>query len=93
MIALAYRYAESDCEGEAPKDLQLLWAIQKYGAQAIYGRTLGRMEIKRMTASENILNLFKERSKSVNWAAWSTSNPAEARMLEAAAQIAREYEQ
>lgn len=91
MIALAYIYAEGDCEGAPPPDLQLLYAINRFGAQAVFGRTLGAKEIKRMNASENIVNWFRERSKSQNWATWSKEHPEQARALETAARIAGEY--
>lgn len=93
MIALAYLYAEGDCQGPPPRELQLLYAINRFGAQAVMGRSLGAGEIKRMSAAENIVNWFRERTKAINWATWSKENPGKAHMLEVAAQIAREYEQ
>ena len=49
---------------------------------AVYGRAvLSHGEIQRMIIAENIVQSFRARKNSENWAAWANNNPASARLL------------
>ncbi len=84
-MAAAYAYAEEG--GQATDELALAWAVAKYGAQAIYGRTLSFHELRMMDRAENIFNAYRERSGSDNWAKWAEDNPEKARLLAAAGKL------
>ena len=53
----------------------MLLACQKFGAVTVYGRPLGYGEINRMQVAENIINAYRSRAASGNWATWIKSNP------------------
>ena len=42
---------------------------------------LGAREIRRFTAAENVVNAYKNRAMSDNWATWAKQNPEEAELL------------
>jgi hypothetical protein len=76
--ALAYARGE----GDAPRAYILRQHIDIYGAAAVMNRTyLGVGEIRRMTAATNIINAYRSRAQSENWAEWSAKNPALAEIL------------
>lgn len=84
-MAAAYAYADG---GQMPPEIRLLHAVDRFGAQAVFGRTLGAGEIRRMMVAENIVNCFRARTASSNWAAWETENKAEAKLLQVALKAA-----
>jgi len=64
-----------------PRELELLSAIQAYGAQAVIGRPLGAGEIRRMNVASNVIAYHKQRAASGDWVKWGTDNPDEAALL------------
>lgn len=66
--------------------------IEAYGAQAIYGRTLGAGEVRRMNAATNIVAYYRQRAASGDWVAWARDNPNEAEYLNIAMIAARDGE-
>ena len=86
MTAAAYRYAEGG--GVTPREIELGRMINRFGAQAVFGRAMGAAEIRRIEISERIVRLYIEREKSDNWAAWVMNNPGDAELLSMAAELA-----
>ena len=84
-MAAAYAYADG---GQMPAEIRLLREVDRFGAQAVFGRTLGAKEIRRMMIAENIVNAYRARAASENWAAWETDNPQVAALLNAAMKAA-----
>ena len=78
-MALAYAYAEGD--GPEPDELIAGRLVDRFGAAAVYGRPLGYGELKRMLTAENIVNAYRARDASANWAQWATENPELNRLL------------
>jgi len=64
-----------------PRELQLLNAIQAYGAQSVMGRTLGVSEIHHMNLAANIVAYYKQRAQSSDWVRWAADNEVEAALL------------
>jgi len=58
-----------------PPELRLLSAIDRFGALAVLGRSLGAGEIKRMRLAENVVAAYQSRANSTNWAVWAKENP------------------
>jgi len=56
--------------------LILLGYIDRFGAQAVLGRPLSAREIRGMVLAENLVNAYKERKASSDWAEWAADNPA-----------------
>jgi acetyl-CoA acetyltransferase len=83
-MSSAYEYAEG---GEVTDELVLGWAVDKYGAQAVYGRTLSFHEIRMMDLAENVYRAYREREASENWAEWAEKNHAKARLLAEAGRL------
>ncbi len=78
-MAAAYRYARG--ETDPPAEIITLGYIDRFGAQAIYGRPLGYGEMRRMIVAENVVKWHKERSVAENWAAWANENHDKAALL------------
>lgn len=57
----------------------------------VLGRPLGAGEIFRISAVKNIVNLYRDREASPNWAAWIKANPVAAGYLDEAYKIAVEH--
>ena len=53
----------------------LLRYIDRFGAQAVLGRTLGAGEMRRMAAAERIVNAYQSRKKADSWAEWAEMFP------------------
>ena len=81
----AYAYAEDG--GQIPDELVLVRSVEKYGAQAVYGRPLSFHEIRMMTLADNVVDAYRERARSDNWAKWAQANPGKARLLSEAAML------
>jgi hypothetical protein len=88
-MSSAYQFAEG---GSPTDELILGWSISKYGAQAVYGRPLSFHEIRMLDLADNVVNAYRERERSENWAEWAEKNHARARILNAAGRLAQEDE-
>ena len=78
-MSSAYAYAEGD--GPIPDELVLARTVDRYGAQAVFGRILSFHEIRMMTLADNVVTAHQERRKSDNWAAWAEANHSKAELL------------
>lgn len=79
-IAAAYHYAENG--GGKPNDLELLTLIDRFGVVGVLGRpVLTALEIRKMLASENIVDWYNERRRASHWDVWTETNPAKAEWL------------
>jgi len=58
-----------------PKELLLLRYSDRFGAEAVFGRTPGAGELKGMILSEMVMNAYQERAASEDWAKWAEENP------------------
>ena len=56
----------------------------------VLGRLLGAGEIFRITAVKNIVNMYKDREASPNWAAWEKQFPERKAYLDEAYRIAKD---
>ena len=81
-MARAYDYAAG--RGPMPKLLEAVFALRKFGVEAVYGRRLTIGEIRDMDMVERIYSAFQARQASNNWAEWAGKNPADASLLNAA---------
>ena len=88
-MSSAYQFAEG---GQATDELILGWAVSKYGAQSVYGRTLSFHEIRMMDLADNVVQSYHERKRSENWAEWAEKNPQKSRILGVAGRLAQEDE-
>lgn len=66
--------------------------IDRFGAEAVMGRTLGAGEIRRMVAADNVLRAYRSRAHAENWAKWAAENPALNRILNEAIRLADDGE-
>ncbi len=87
-MAAAYAYADG---GHYSPELDLLSQIDRFGVQAVMGRTLGYLEIVRLRLAESVANAYFERAKSNNWDTWARTYPDKHRLLEKALVAAIEY--
>ena len=65
----------------------MLGYVEKFGAQAVYGRPLSAREIRGMVLAENVVRAYKERQAASDWAVWARDNPDKAEMLNEAMQL------
>ncbi len=86
MIAAAYEYVQSG--GAIPAELKLARCIDRFGAQAVIGRTLSAREVNRIMAAEAVIASYQSRAKAADWAAWANTHPGEAELLSRAAELA-----
>lgn len=64
--------------------------IDRFGVRAVLGRDILRAgEIRRIIYAEALVQAFRDREKSTNWATWAKENGARAEMLAEAAELAR----
>ena len=89
-MAASYAYAEEG--GQMPDELILARTVDKYGAQAVFGRILSFHEIRMMTLSDNVVTAYMERARSENWAQWAEANPGRARLLNTAGMLYEEID-
>ena len=88
-MAAAFSYA--DGSGHLPPEIEILSAIDRFGASSVTGRPyLGAGEIRRMNASESIIRAYRERAQSDNWAEWAASHPQAANLLARATKAAND---
>ena len=64
-----------------PKELVMLGYVDRFGAEAVYGRTPGAKELKAMVLAENVVNAYKSREQSGDWAAWARENSSLNKLL------------
>lgn len=88
-MSSAYAFAEG---GTVTDELILGWSIDKYGTQAVFGRTLSFHEIRMLDLADNVVKAYRERERSDNWAEWAEKNHAKARILGVAGRLAQEEE-
>lgn len=55
--------------------------IDRFGAQAVFGRPLFLHEMKEIIIAENIEAAHKARTQSGDWAKWTSENPVLAELL------------
>jgi len=84
MVA-SYAYAEEG--GQMPDELILARTVDRYGAQAVFGRILSFHEIRMMTLADNVVTAYKERARSENWKEWTENNPGKAHILNTAGRL------
>ena len=89
-MSSAYAFAEGD--GTIPDELVLVRSVNKYGVEAVFGRTLSFHEIRMMTLTENIVNAHDERKRSENWAQWAEVNHGKAELLGVAGRLYEELD-
>lgn len=65
-----------------PKELKTLLDIDRFGIQAIYGRTLSKNEVLRMRTAENVVKAYVDRNNSKDWASWARDHKDANRLLE-----------
>jgi len=76
--ALAYARGE----GTQPYEYRLRKLIETYGVAAIMNRNyLGVGEIRRMEAATNVIDGYKSRQASGNWAEWTAKHPELSKIL------------
>lgn len=78
-MARAHAYAEGD--GPRPAVLELLSVIDRFGAAAVMGRTLGVGEIRSMLVAEAIVRACQGRAGAENWVNWAQEHPELQRLL------------
>lgn len=88
-MAAAYAYADG---GPVSPEIRLIRSVDRFGAQAVFGRTLSAKEIKQMLIADAIVEAYHARARSKDWAAWETDNPERATLLNAAMKLAIEAE-
>jgi hypothetical protein len=84
-MSSAYEFAEG---GQATDELVLGWSVEKYGAQAVYGRPLSFHEIRMIDLADNVVKAHRERERSDNWAEWAEKNPQKSTILNIAGRLA-----
>jgi hypothetical protein len=88
-MAVAYAYAEGS--GKQPQELIELTLIDRFGVEAIKNRKyLNSKEVRSMLLTENVVNAYKSRKESENWAKWADDNREAQEMLEYARKQAEE---
>lgn len=55
--------------------------VDRFGAQAVYGRPLGYGEMQSILAAETVVGLHREMKASGNWAEWAAKNQEGSRYL------------
>lgn len=83
-MAKAYAFAEAPEDHNPPPEYILLQQVDRFGAQAIYGRALGYGELRRMTTAETIIKSYNERKAASSWAEWAEANKGRAELLQIA---------
>lgn len=83
IAARVYDYCENG--GRKPAELRTAEYVNKFGTQAIFGRSLYLHEIKEMIIAENVQDAYIGRKLSGDWAKWAEENPGLAEILSRAA--------
>ena len=53
----------------------MLYAVERFGAQSVFGRVLSAGEIQRMMTVERIVQGYKAKNASPDWAKWAEEHP------------------
>ena len=61
--------------------LETAYAVERFGAWAVYGRQLTANEMRQMALAADLAAAYKSRAASESFAAWASKNPAAARLL------------
>lgn len=82
----AYQYAAGikvdGMPSPRPDELILLSYIDRFGVEAVTGKkTLSFGDVRRMITAENIVEAYRDRKGSGNWAEWAEKNPAVSALL------------
>jgi hypothetical protein len=65
-----------------PNELILLSYIDRFGVEAVTGKNILPFgDARRMIVAENIVEAYRDRKKSGNWAEWAEKNPSAAELL------------
>ncbi len=64
-----------------PRELVLLRYVDRFGADAVFGRTPGAGELRSMVISENVVNAYNSRAKAEDWVKWADENPELSKLL------------
>jgi len=64
--------------------------LDRFGAQALYGRTLGFGEARRILLVAQIIESYRERNSAQNWAGWTAAFPEKSRLLNWVCQVAED---
>lgn len=62
-------------------EVEALELIDRFGAQAIYGRVLGVSELRAMYHAERIVNAYRARARAESRVDWNEAHPASAKLL------------
>ncbi len=84
-------YADDPNGSQMSPELLQLGYIDRFGAQAVMGRSLGYLEAQHMMLAENVLKAYRGRSNSNDWATWAKEHPGQSDLLSEATVAAREY--
>lgn len=90
MIASAYEFAQSG--GAIPRELILARYIDRFGAQAVFGRPIGAGEAHRIMIAEAVVRAYKNPQRAENAPAFAREHPEEAALLLRAAEAASDGE-
>lgn len=71
----AYRYAETEGSAPKPPELEAGQLIDRFGAAAVYGRSLTREEMREIMLAETIVNAYRQRQQAEGIAEWASSHP------------------
>lgn len=62
--------------------MDTLQKIDRFGVQPILGRNVLYFgELRRLILAENVVNSYRARARSENWASWTKDNPVMAQIL------------
>ena len=81
IAAQVYAYLDSESEPR-PIELDILPVIDRFGIQAVYGRTLYVQEVKALMEADIISSAYRNRAASGNLAEWSAKYPEMAKRLD-----------
>jgi hypothetical protein len=62
-----------------PAEIELGHAVDRYGGLAVFGRTIGGLEMRRISLAERVVAAFRARTG--DWAVWDEENPEVANLL------------
>lgn len=82
-MAAAYNYARG--KGDMPNELELIRMVDRFGAQAVFGRTLKRGEMRRMATVERIVEGYQAMTSAKNQDDWIKAHPDEWKLIDRAA--------
>lgn len=68
-----YRYAEE--RGPKPPEIEAGELVDRFGAQAVYGRTMTRGEMRAILLAETVTRAYRARAEAKEMAAWVSDHP------------------